>query len=77
MNSIQEEFQPHKITILKDDIYAASAGLKIGIELGEDVFNDLRQNPIAKTRMGRLYLDKLEQDLICMKAALKKLQENI
>jgi hypothetical protein len=76
MNPIQE-FQPHKITILKDDVRAAIAGLKIGIELGEEVFKEFHQKPIAETRMGRLYLDRLEQDLICVKAALKKLQENI
>ncbi len=76
MNPIQE-FQPHKITISQDDVRAAIAGLKIGIELGEEVFKEFHQKSIAETRMGRLYLDQLEQDLICMKAALKKLQGNI
>ncbi len=75
MNPIQEEFQPHKITILQDDIYAAISGLNIGIELGkENLAAHIRE--FGKiSRKDKMYADQLEQDIICMKGAAKRLQK--
>lgn len=77
MNPIQEEFQPHKITILQDDIYAAISGLNIGIELGKESLAEHLREFGRISRKDRMYADQLEQDIICMEGTAKRLQKYV
>ncbi len=65
------------LVIQIDDIYAAISGLNIGIELGKESLAAHIREFGKISRKDRMYADQLEQDLICMKGAVKRLQKRV